>query len=370
MRVLPPSLRQWRHVAETLAIAAGGSLLFNLVGFPAGWMAGAMCFSAAAALAGRPIHMPSWLARACFVGLGISLGAMATPDAISGIARWPLSVLIVCIGMGAVTAATFTYLRFVHGWDTQTAFFAGTPGALSQVMVMAAECGSDLRAVGIVQTMRVLILAVCIPGGLALLGMAGAAPRVVSAVGIVDAPLEFAALLAAGIGLAAILLRIGFPGGLIFGPLLTSAALHGADLVHVTLPQWLTNVSMIGLGAVAGSRFTGTPFGVLLRYIGAAFGAFAVSLTVAALFATVAAFTVSMRVADAVVAYSPGAVDVMMILALAMHLDPVFVGAHHLARIFSVSLALPVLVRWTSPSQPPRGSGRPRMPKSDDGLDE
>jgi uncharacterized membrane protein AbrB (regulator of aidB expression) len=33
----------------------------------------------------------------------------------------------------------------------------------------------------------------------------------------------------------------------------------------------------------------------------------------------------------------------MMLLALALNLDPVYVGAHHLVRIFLVSLAMPVL---------------------------
>jgi uncharacterized membrane protein AbrB (regulator of aidB expression) len=60
----------------------------------------------------------------------------------------------------------------------------------------------------------------------------------------------------------------------------------------------------------------------------------------------------SLPVPDLVAAYAPGAVDVMMILALALHLDPVFVGAHHLARILAVSLALPVMARLTDPPAP------------------
>ena len=42
-----------------------------------------------------------------------------------------------------------------------------------------------------------------------------------------------------------------------------------------------------------------------------------------------------------------GSVELRMIRALAMHLDPVLVGAHHLARILSVSLALTILARLT-----------------------
>jgi uncharacterized membrane protein AbrB (regulator of aidB expression) len=46
--------------------------------------------------------------------------------------------------------------------------------------------------------------------------------------------------------------------------------------------------------------------------------------------------------ADVVMAFSPGAQDTMMLLALALHLDPVFVGAHHLARYMIVSVGIPL----------------------------
>jgi uncharacterized membrane protein AbrB (regulator of aidB expression) len=37
----------------------------------------------------------------------------------------------------------------------------------------------------------------------------------------------------------------------------------------------------------------------------------------------------------------------MLLLALALHLDPVFVGAHHVARFLLVSLTIPLVVQRT-----------------------
>jgi len=34
-----------------------------------------------------------------------------------------------------------------------------------------------------------------------------------------------------------------------------------------------------------------------------------------------------------------------MLLALALHIDPVYVGAHHVARVVFVSLVLPLMAR-------------------------
>jgi uncharacterized membrane protein AbrB (regulator of aidB expression) len=91
---------------------------------------------------------------------------------------------------------------------------------------------------------------------------------------------------------------------------------------------------------VTGSRFAKVNARMLLSYLLASLGSFTVAITVAAAFAFLAASLVSARPADVIVAFSPGAQDTMMLLALALHLDPVFVGAHHLARYLIVSVGV------------------------------
>jgi len=355
------------RTTETLLLAATGGLLFDLAKFPAAWIAGSMVLTASAAFAGRPLLMPVNLARAFYIVLGMSIGAVATPQAVAGMATWPLSIAGVTLAMGAVTLGTVAYLKRVHGWDTLTAVLGGIPGGLSQVMVIAAERGLDLRAIAMVQTMRVIILAVCVPGGLGLFGLAGPVRLPAGSIAIADAPWEFVIMVALSIALALALLKSGFPGGLIFGPMLVSGVLHGGDFVHIALPPWFTGVAMVGLGAVAGSRFTGTPFRLMLSYLGAAIGSFLVAIVITAGCALVVTLALSLRVSDVVVAYAPGSIDTMMILALALHLDPVFVGVHHLARVFTVTLALPIIVRALAPPAAKRTkSGRLVRPRGDD----
>ena len=61
-------------------------------------------------------------------------------------------------------------------------------------------------------------------------------------------------------------------------------------------------------------------------------------------FALAVATLLSLRLADVVMAYAPGAIEAMTIIAFALHLDPVFVGVHHLARFTFMSLVLPAAV--------------------------
>jgi len=356
------------RTAETLLIAACGGLAFALIGFPAGLVSGALLTVAAVALMGRPMTVPLSLARVISVLVGISLGAVVTPETLHGIAAFPLSIAVLTGATVCMIMATTAYLRRVHGWDAQSAVLGASPGALAQVMTLSADCGADLRAIAIVQVMRVVLLTVGIPAGLALFGLSASGVGAPGAVAAGGSLAQLAILVVVSTATAFAMLKLRLPGGLIFGAMISSGFLHGGGFIQSALPSWLVSVAVIGVGAVTGSRFANTDPRTLLRYLGAAFGSFAVAITIAFCFVLLLTTLLSVRVADAVVAFSPGAQDTMMVLALSLHLDPIFVGAHHLARFVLVSLSLPFLLRRARKTLPPAAGERPprtRVPFED-----
>jgi len=350
-----------RHLAETLTVAAVGGTALGLIGFPAGWLSGSILGVAGASLAGRPMLIPTLLMRTIFVLIGISLGAVVTPETLHGMATYPASIAVLIVAMAVISFAGAGYLRLIHRWETVDAYLAAAPGGMSQVLALGAELGGDLRAIAIVQSIRVVVIAVGLPAGLSLLGLVGhAPPRVTGALSV--AVLDELAILVVVSTIAAIIAyRIRFPGGLLFGAMLTSAVLHGSGLIHAVMPWWVANTAMVAMGAITGSRFDNTPLRLLLNFVGAAFGSFAVSVTISAIFAAVLISVLSLRVAEVMIAFAPGSVDAMMLLALALNLDPVYVGAHHLTRIFFVSLTMPLLARRTARALKVK-SERPKPP--------
>jgi membrane AbrB-like protein len=364
-----PEKHEWRRAAETLLIAAVGGITLNWLGFPAGLVTGSLLGVAIAALCGRPVHIPVPLSRVISVVVGISLGAVVTPDTLKGLVAFPLSVLVLAISTLCMITATSSYLRLVHGWDAQSALFGASPGALAQVMTLASEYKADLRAIAIVQTMRVVALTLGIPAGLAYFGLTvesgGLMARFIAAG---PPPLaELAVLVAASTATALLFFKLRLPGGLMFGAMLTSAVLHGAGFIHSILPWWMAYAAVIGIGSVTGSRFANTNPYTLLRFLGAALGSFGVAMVVASLSVLVLAMLMSVRPADAVLAFAPGAQDTMMVLALALHLDPVFVGALQLSRFLLVSMLVPFLAhrirglpRSVKGAHPP-GATRPEV---------
>ncbi len=349
MQAIFPSRRTLVQTAETLAIALFGGVSFIALGLPAGLVSGSVMAVAIAALMGRPARVPLPLARICYVIVGTLLGTVVTPETIRGITHWPGSIALLMLASVAMMIATMVYLCVVHGWDRFSALMGASPGSMAQVIALSTELGGDLRAIAVVQTMRVLLLVVGLPNGLALFGLTvPSLPVPRGPAGLAQLP-EMILLAAAAIVFAIAFMQLRFPGGLMFGAMAGSGLLHGFGLIHAALPWWIGSSSVITLGALVGSRFANTSFRMLIGYLGAAFGSFAASMAVATIFILIVARLFRFSIANIVIAFAPGAQDTMMVLALALHLDPIYVGAHHLARFLvvtiSVGLAAPRLAK-------------------------
>lgn len=336
----------WR-VAEALAVGACGGLIFNLLGMPAGYLSGAMLAVGILALAGRPLAMPQPLMHVMTATLGMTLGSAATPEMMHGMTTYPISMTLLGIGTVCVAVASTLYLHYVHGWTPISALLGAAPGALSQTVAMALETRSDEVGVAIVQTLRVVLLSVFLPMGLALAGLSISGPGM-SRLAVADAaslPLLVAGSFAAGY----LFYRMHFPGGWMFGAMLGSGVLHAFGLVHGGLPIWVINIAMIGIGAMVGTRFASIGFADFARYLAAGVGSLAVGLAIMAVFVLLTVWLAGVPLADTTMAFAPGAMDVMLAVALTLQLDPIFVGAHHLFRFVGVAVAMPLVVRTVAP---------------------
>jgi membrane AbrB-like protein len=337
-----PSRAKILAMLETLAIGAAGGVLFVGLHLPGGLISGAMLAVGAAAMAGRPLTLPPILTQTVLVVLGISLGSVVSRQLVQQVSAYPLTIALLALATFCATFGSSIYLQRVHGWDRTSAFLAGSPGALSQITILAVEKGADLPAIAVVQTLRVIALTAALPLLLALGGIApSAAPSFAAASA---SPLELAELLAAALAMALLLRLAKFPASWMFGAMLASGLLHGAGLIEGGLPSWVRNVALVGIGALMGSRFARMRMKTLLGHLNAALGSFAIAIGISAIFVGITMLLTHVRFADVLVAFAPGAMDAMLALALTLHIDPIFVGAHHLSRFVFVTIATPGIV--------------------------
>ena len=265
------SLRQWA------AWALSGRL-------PRRISLGSMLAVAVAALAGRPMTIPVPMARLCFILVGIYWERWSPGNA-EGIAA-----AAECRASGDSGHLHDDRYRLLFAPGARLGSSIGIarrgPGSMAQVMALSAEFNADVRGIAIVHVMRVLLIVLGLPAGLALFG--STVEPVVSTRGASESSLlELVTLVTVSTIVALAMLRVRFPGGLLFGAMAGSAFLHGMDLVRVSLPWWAGGAAVLTLGAVAGARFANTSPRMLLSYLGAAFGSFAVAVAVAAAFALI-----------------------------------------------------------------------------------
>jgi uncharacterized protein len=342
-----PSWTQTLNALETLAIGSAGGLLFLWAELPGGLISGAMIAVAGAGIAGRPLGLPQPIAHIILMILGLSLGSMVSPVMIRNLSAYPVTIALLAAATFCATFGSSFYLQRFHGWDRTSALLAGSPGALSQVIMLATERNADVAGIAVVQIMRVIILTAAVPMLLAATGVMGHGP--LPSRGPAAAPMALAEL--AAVAVALLLRWLNFPASWMFGAMLGSSVMHGAGWIEGGVPQWAYLTALIGIGILIGTRFGKISPRTILSHIGAAVGSFAVAIAISAVFVTAIALMTHVKFSDIVVAFAPGAMDAMLALALTLHVDPVFVGAHHLSRFIFVSIATPGIVHLYGKAQ-------------------
>jgi len=234
-----PSRIKTLNVLETLALGTAGGMLFLWANLPGGLISGAMIAVGVAAIAGRPLFMPPILTQTVLVLLGISLGSLVSRQLLQHMGAYPLTIGLLALATFCSTFGSSIYLQRIHGWDQTSALLAGSPGALSQITMLALEKGADVSAIAVVQTMRVIILTAALPLLLALTGIAPSSPP--TAAVAIASPLEL--LIAASVAVALLLRLMKFPASWMFGAMIGSSVLHGSGLIEGGLPPWMRAVA-------------------------------------------------------------------------------------------------------------------------------
>src|SRR5580704_7358952 len=142
-----PSRTRILNVFETLAIGAAGGALFLLGHLPGGLISGAMIAVGIAAIAGRPLAVPPILTQTVLVFLGISLGSLVSRQLLQHMGAYPWTIALLALATFCSTFGSSLSLQRFHGWDRTSAFLAGSPGALSQIVILALEKGANVPAI-------------------------------------------------------------------------------------------------------------------------------------------------------------------------------------------------------------------------------
>lgn len=328
-------------VLLTLCFAAAGGGLATLVGLPAGWLMGGALTVTVAAMLGAPVAMPSWLRDAAFVLIGMSMGASVAPNSLELLASWPTSIAALVLELAIIIAATGWMLVRVFKLDPGTAYLSSFPGHLSFILAIAASGVGNPRQIVIIQVIRILMLTVVVPFGAIFLpaeaGLMVAQAKVLT-------PLELA-LLAAGCLAAGLLFRLAkVPAGLVLGAMAASTAAKLGGLYDAAIPQPLVIAIFVLTGALIGSRFIGITRAEFMAAAKGGLIATGMTVTIVTVITLGVAQLVDMPFGQIWLALSPGGLEGMGALGIALGYDTAFIAAHHVLRLLMLTFAIPTVV--------------------------
>lgn len=337
VRAFAPARFPYSRFALALAIGFVGALIFVYINTPLPWMLGSMTATTIAALAGAKIAAPSVVRTPMLLLVGVMVGATFTPDILQLVAEWwptILGLVVLSILSGAVCMA---YLRVFTDFDLPTLYFSGMPGGLIEMLTLAEENGGDVRTVALIHSVRILVIVFSVPIIVRLIEGVSMGASGQAAFSIVDLQFDDVAWMSftavAGI-IVGHLFRM--PARYLLGPLLVAAAIHAIGIGEFKLPVEILNMAQLVIGASVGARFAGVASATIFRLFRLAVGMSILLLIVTAIFAIALTGFLPFGFVPLFLAYSPGGLAEMSLVAVALHIEVAFVATHHIVRLFVV----------------------------------
>ncbi|HEX8164743.1 MAG TPA: AbrB family transcriptional regulator [Beijerinckiaceae bacterium] len=355
---LSPARFPYRRFVAALALGAAGGWLFAWARLPLPWMLGPMTVCTVAALFRAPIAAPAVVRPPMTMVIGVLLGAGFTPAILGQLPSWIPTVLGLIAFIVVCGAACVTYFRVVAGFDPVTAYFSGMPGGLVEMVILGEERGGNARTIALIHSARILLIVMTLPFIVQWLEGVRLGARPAFGVSILDTPWRGDLwLVATGIVGAIVGDAIRLPAKYLLGPMLVSAAIHVLGLSDFKPPQEVVIAAQLVLGTTIGCRFLGTPPREILKVLLVSLGSTAILLAVTLAFGWLVAKVSSFGAIPLILAYSPGGLAEMSLVALALHIEVAFVAAHHIIRVFLVMVGAGIVFGFTPAARKPREDG-------------
>ncbi len=334
------------RIALTLLLGGAGGTIFYYLKMPLPWMIGALCVTTVATLAGAPLKMPMHLRDPMIAILGVMLGSAFTPEIASRIPEWWITVAAMAVYLAIVGGILFLYFRKIGGFDPVTAYFSAAPGGLTEMILVGGSMGGDERRIALIHAARVLLVVIALPFGFVIFTGYERPAATPGGVALIDFPLQDVFILGGCAVLGVIGARaLRIPAARITGPMVLSAIVHLLGWSETSPPVELVAAAQIVIGCAIGARFVGVPLAQVTRAIVLSLGSTAILVAVGIGFAFLLQPLTDASVEAVILAFAPGGLAEMSLIALALGIEAAFVASHHIIRIAMIVIVAPAVFR-------------------------
>tara|TARA_B110000977_G_C11078746_1_gene492152 strand:- start:1429 stop:2496 length:1068 start_codon:yes stop_codon:yes gene_type:complete len=298
----------------------------------------------------RPfLGVARWVHVPVILGLGVLIGATFTADILTNIQRWSVTVFTMIGVTALVTFAGYMFLTRLRGYDPRLAFLCSVPGGQAEATVMARELVDKDYVVALFHLIRITFVFLTTPLLLAILE--GQVAVTQSNVVLQSMPnltdlglLKFAKFAGIAVGgyFAARFMRIPMPH--LTGPILLSASLHIFGIVAIPRINEFVIIAQLVIGGAVGARLAQISFSEVLQYLRDGLLNTIVILTAYLTATLLMSLIMGVSFLEMWLAFVPGGLYEVTLLALIFGFDIAFVAFHHTVRIMMVFLTMPFIV--------------------------
>ena len=334
-----------RRLTSTLSIGAAGGALFFALNMPLAWMMGAMVFTTVASMMGARLYVLPSLRALMVTVLGVLLGSAFTPDILDQAARWPITLAAMFLYIVLGTGILYFYFRRLFGYDRVTAYFSATPGGLSEMAIVGGAFGGDDRTIALIHGSRVLLVVLVIPFWFRFTQDVGAGVSFSGPSLLGSAPIDIGVLVLGAVVGTLIGKFLRLPAYRLVGPMLATAAMQIAGVTESVPPYEIVFVAQVVVGSAIGARFAGIALQRIFRAMAASAGATVLLLVCTIAFTLALGPLTDIGFAPLILAFAPGGLAEMSLIAISLGIETAFVATHHVARVAMIVIGVPLIFR-------------------------
>lgn len=348
---LGPALQELPARTLTFSLGLLGGAIGYKLNLPMGLLLGSMGIVAIFAISGHVIlgckaNFPSSLRLGFVPIIGLGIGGSFTSEVLAQIPGWWISLLALALFIPMAHFVGFMIYR-AGGLDRSTALFGSVPGGLIESVTLGEKVGADVQMLTLLQFLRLILTIILVP--LSFMVLTGDMVGSAAGAAVLRAPLglqDGAILIAAGILGLALGRLLHLPAAIMTGPLLGSAIVHLMGYVEGVPPAWAVGLTQIVIGATLGARFAGLPKGAILRASRLALSNVLASMLLAAGFGYGVHSITGQSISAVFLAYAPGGLAEMSLIALSLNIGMIYVAMHHVMRILLSIVIAQFASRW------------------------
>ena len=341
-----------RRLAVTFAVALASGWGFLQLGFPAPYLMGSLfgVWIGGGLVTRLQPHLgvARWFHKPVVMGLAVLIGATFNQTVLEQAEQWSLTLVTMLGTTIVVTIIGYQFLRRFRGYDPRLAILCSVPGGQAEALAMAREMVERDYVVALFHLVRVVIVFLTTPLLLRLIEGQAAVDRSNVALqtmpSIFDLPaadiITFILLGAVGM-LIARQLRIPMPH--LLGPMGLSTVFHLLGWADLPRVNEFVILAQLAIGGAVGARLAKVPFRELLDYLRDACANTAIILSAYLLATLVIVKVTGISFLAAWLAFVPGGLYEVTLLALIFGFDVAFVAFHHTVRVMLIFLSLPAL---------------------------